>query len=161
MSSPNLPTAPSPQSIQMLQEHIKGIDGVRIDAGNGGLPRIVVTAPQGDAEVYLHGAHVTAFRAHNDEPVLFMSEKSSFQPDKPIRGGIPICFPWFGPKSGDPPSSPSAPPHGFARLLPWSLEDVEVGGDGTIVLILGLCSSERTRHCPARHDHDCGPSDHR
>ena len=46
-----------------------------------------------------------------------MSRQSAWDAAKPIRGGVPICFPWFGPHATDR----SAPGHGFARLLDWTL----------------------------------------
>ena len=50
-----------------------------------------------------------------------MSGSSLFAENKPIRGGVPICFPWFGPREGDPKS----PAHGFARLTDWSVVKTE------------------------------------
>src|SRR5690349_5235262 len=89
---------------------------VSLDAGRGGLPRLTVRNRLARAEVYLHGAHVTAWQPDGHEPVLWMSAKSQWDAAKPIRGGVPICFPWFGPHASDP----SAPGHGFARLLDWT-----------------------------------------
>lgn len=119
-----------------------GVPGaVVFEAGNGNLVRAALTASQGSAHVYLHGAHVTHFQANGQGPLLFLSSESLFQFDKPIRGGIPICFPWFGPKSGDT----SAPVHGFARLLQWNPLETKRLGDGSVKLVLGLQSSEATR----------------
>ena len=68
-----------------------------------------------DAEVYLQGAQLTRFRDW-----LFLSSRSNFVSGQPIRGGVPICFPWFGPKTGDP----DAPQHGVARTALWEAENV-------------------------------------
>jgi glucose-6-phosphate 1-epimerase len=94
--------------------------GFKQDLGNnvsmhGALPRLVVDHPTATGEVFLHGAHVTAWQPRGHDPVLFLSPRSMFAPDQPIRGGIPICFPWFGPHSQDP----KLPTHGFARTLAW------------------------------------------
>jgi glucose-6-phosphate 1-epimerase len=101
-------------------------DGARLEKGPGGLERLALSAPDGDALVYLQGAHVAHFEPRGERPVLWMSARSRFEPGQPIRGGVPICFPWFGPKAG----APDAPMHGFARILPWSLAAVvaESGG---------------------------------
>src|SRR5262249_18722947 len=64
--------------------------------GKGNLPKLVINTPWSNAEIYLHGAQVTHFQKHGEAPLLFLSESSRFQSDSPIRGGIPICFPWFG-----------------------------------------------------------------
>src|SRR6267154_6479958 len=99
-------------------------DSVRIEVGQGGLERVVVKTPLADAEIYLHGAHVTHFQPRGQKPLLFMSGKSSFEAGKPIRGGIPICFPWFGARQ----DGRQGPAHGFARLLEWELIGVNETG---------------------------------
>ena len=70
------------------------------------------------AEIYAHGAHIAHWQPHGERPVLWMSQHSHFEAGKPIRGGVPICFPWFGPKSDDA----NAPAHGLARTLDWQLD---------------------------------------
>jgi D-hexose-6-phosphate mutarotase len=125
-------------------------DGVRTERGSGGLERLVIDAAGGEAHVYLHGAHVTHFQPRGERPLLFLSGKSHFEggtPGKAIRGGIPLCFPWFGAKAGDP----SAPAHGFARLLPWQLDGVHRGEHGELRASLRLEPNEYTRRY---FDHD-------
>jgi glucose-6-phosphate 1-epimerase len=109
----------------------------RVEKGSGNLDRLVIMALGGEAHVYLHGAHVTHFQPSGARPVLFLSESSQFvggEPGKAIRGGVPICFPWFGANA----AKPSAPAHGFARLLAWRCGDAvdEPGGDVTATLHL-------------------------
>ena len=70
--------------------------------------------PWSAAEIYLHGAHVTSFQKNGEPPLIFMSAKSYFAPGKAIRGGVPICLPWFGNRDGEPS-------HGFARITAWEL----------------------------------------
>lgn len=102
---------------------------VRVGPGQGGLPAVFVTGPHGEAEIYLHGAHVTHWAPTGDEPVLWMSTASRFVPDAPLRGGVPLCFPWFGAHDADQ----AAPAHGFARLLDWDL--VAADDDGVDVAV--------------------------
>ena len=116
-------------------------DTVRIEAGQGGLRRVVVDAARAKAEIYLHGAHVTHFQPRGQKPVLFMSGKSLFEAGKPIRGGVPICFPWFGPRQDGRPG----PLHGFARLQEWELPGAETASDGTVEIGLRFVSSAATR----------------
>jgi len=113
---------------------------VRIAPGDGALPPIVVNAPHATAEIYLHGAHVTHFQPTGAEPVLFVSGKSHFESGKAIRGGVPVIFPWFGPRSGDP----SAPMHGFVRTADWELIDA-VATEEDVTVRFGFKSSETTR----------------
>ena len=85
-------------------------------------------------ELYLQGAHVTAWQPANERPVLFTSPNSVFAPGRAIRGGIPIVFPWFGPTR----HTPTAPQHGFARTATWHLDGVETAGSGSLTLTLSL-----------------------
>ncbi len=94
-----------------------------------------------EAIVYLHGAHVAHYRPPGGKPLLFMSDKSAFDPAKPIRGGVPLAFPWFGPR----PSDPSAPLHGFARIMPWNVQSAAQGPDGSLSLRLTLTDTQQTR----------------
>jgi D-hexose-6-phosphate mutarotase len=106
---------------------------VALDSGNGGLPRLTVVNALARAEVYLHGAHVTAWQPTGHDPVIWMSRASQWSATKPIRGGVPICFPWFGPH----PTDTSAPAHGFARLADWTLVEArDVAGATHLVLEL-------------------------
>jgi glucose-6-phosphate 1-epimerase len=108
---------------------------VRVDEGAGRLPRVSVRSALGAAEVYFQGAHLTAWHpAGVRDPVLWRSRESLFEPGRPIRGGVPICFPWFGPHSADA----SAPAHGFARLRPWRLVDAREDAAGTVALAMEL-----------------------
>ncbi len=95
-------------------------EGARLEPGPGGLERLVLDAAEGEATVFLHGGHVSHFQPKGEKPVLWTSAESRFESGKPIRGGVPVCFPWFGPKAG----APEAPMHGFARILPWAVKDV-------------------------------------
>lgn len=106
---------------------------VTVSTGNGGLTALAVDTPRCTAEVYLHGAHVTVWQPAGQEPVLWMSEASVFAPDQPIRGGIPVCAPWFGTgRDGD-----RTPAHGWFRLTAWQLVQAE-DVDGTVRLTFRL-----------------------
>ena len=120
--------------ITALNERFGKTPGVTIDLGNGELPRLRVRTSMCTGEVYLHGAHVTAFRPAHTEPVLWMSQQSAFAAGKAIRGGVPICFPWFGPKADDA----KQPPHGFARTADWELVECGEQPTGELSVILRL-----------------------
>lgn len=116
-------------------------DGVRIETGPGGLERLVLRAEEGEAHVFLQGGHVSHFLPRGERPVLWMSRESRFEAGKPIRGGVPICFPWFGPKAG----SPEAPLHGYARLLPWTVAGVTREATGALSAVLELSAGAAAR----------------
>ena len=95
--------------------------------GRGGLPTFKIQTAWSTAEVMAHGAHVTSFQKHGETPLLFLSAKSLFSPGNPIRGGVPICYPWFGAREGDSF-------HGFARTTEWQLAESAAGSDGAVRL---------------------------
>ncbi len=98
---------------------------VTFQDGQGELPMLEVTTAWSSAEIYLHGAHVTRFKKHDEPPLLFMSQCSRFAEGQPIRGGIPVIFPWFGPREGQQQ-------HGFARLKTWELKEFAPAADGSV-----------------------------
>lgn len=118
-----------------------GIEGVaRVSEGNSGLARVQITSAFGGGEMYLHGAHVTSWKPAGNEEVLFVSTKSRWEEGQAIRGGIPICFPWFRGKSDDP----HAPAHGFVRTKTWQLESISEDASGVTVAMFTQ-SDEHTR----------------
>lgn len=118
-----------------------GVPGVvKIDEGRSALPRVTVTSDLASAEIYFHGAHLTAFQPRGAKPVLFMSKESSFDPVKPIRGGVPVIYPWFGAKAG----SPESPTHGIARIRHWDLESCSVQADRAVRVVFSLALDAAT-----------------
>ncbi|MEM7809323.1 MAG: D-hexose-6-phosphate mutarotase [Planctomycetota bacterium] len=113
---------------------------IEIVEGRGDMPMVRVRTDLAEADVYLHGGHVTHFKPAGGDDVLFVSDKAVFDGTSPIRGGIPICFPWFG---GNGPSA-DASSHGFARTATWSLVDL-AQKDGEATIHLRLKSDEATR----------------
>lgn len=96
----------------------------------GGLVYADVTAPGARATVYLQGAHLAAWEPTGGKPVLFMSRKSDLEPGKPIRGGVPIAFPWFAIDSkADRIDGKPGPTHGFARTQDWTLAFAALAGE--------------------------------
>lgn len=112
---------------------------VRLD-GTGALPMLRVDGADGWAVVSLHGAHVTQWGPHGEPSALWLSPLSRFDERSAIRGGIPVCFPWFGPSAGHP----EAPRHGFARTSLWTLDGAEDDGHDVTVR-LSLHDDDRTR----------------
>jgi glucose-6-phosphate 1-epimerase len=122
MASPSIPS-------KLRKHEIPG--RVAFANGHGGLAKAIVTTKFSAAEIYLHGAHVTHFQKNGEPPLIFMSCKSWFEPGKPIRGGVPICFPWFGNRDGEPS-------HGFARVTEWELAKTAAAPDGSVTLRFAL-----------------------
>lgn len=102
--------------------------------GVGGLTKAVISNDYAEAEVYLHGGQLTHFQPRHSDPVIWMSKQAIFSGDKAIRGGVPICWPWFGPHATDS----SLPQHGFVRTAQWSVIASESLSGGSTRLCLGL-----------------------
>lgn len=107
-----------------------------------GMIRLRLTARESAATLYLHGAHVTHWAPHGAEPVLYLSPKAVFAPGKAIRGGVPVLFPWFGPRwngaAFDAAHGTQSPAHGFARTRVWTVESVLRTPDDELVAVLSL-----------------------
>jgi glucose-6-phosphate 1-epimerase len=113
--------------------------------GNGGLQKVCITSAEAVGEMYLHGAHLTSWKPAGKEEVLFLSSQSRWEHGHAIRGGIPICFPWFGGKGDDP----KAPAHGFVRTKEWQLESIAQVGDGVTVSMFTESDEDTKRWWPA------------
>ena len=108
--------------------------------GNGALPKVRITSPEIAGEMYLHGAHVTSWKPAGGEEGLFLSSQSRWEHGRAIRGGVPVCFPWFGGKADDP----TAPAHGFVRTKSWQLESMTLSG-GAVTVSMFTESDEGTK----------------
>jgi len=130
-------TAPT---IEELERRFAIPDVAHVVTGEGGLPKVRIATSQADAEMYLHGAHVTSWKPAGAEEVLFLSSRSQWHEGIAIRGGVPICFPWFRAKADDP----KAPAHGFVRTKGWVLDSITREGDA-VAVAMSTVSDEDTR----------------
>lgn len=118
-----------------------GLPGaLEFTVGPGDLPVARVTTPAARATVHLDGGQITEFQPTEVRPVLWLSPRSRFEPGKAIRGGIPVCWPWFG----SHPADASLPAHGFARNRRWQVRHATVTPAGA-ELRLGLGPDASTR----------------
>jgi len=120
-------------------------DLAKVVTGNGGLAKVRIASATVSGEMYLHGAHVTSWQPRGAEEVLFVSAKSGWQDGRAIRGGVPICFPWFANKAGDP----GAPAHGFVRMIAWQLESISQAGDAVTVSMFTESNNDTKKWWPA------------
>jgi glucose-6-phosphate 1-epimerase len=123
-----------------------GIPGIaKVVEGNGELPKVCFASPAAVGEMYLHGAHITSWQPSGADELLFLSAKSRWQEGIAIRGGVPICFPWFGDKRDDP----KAPAHGFVRTKSWQLDGIALSGDDVTVTMSTGSDAGTKRWWPA------------
>ena len=113
---------------------------IRVMEGNAGLPKVSIASPLASAEIYLHGAQVTSWQPAGAEEVIFLSERSHWEDGKAIRGGIPVCFPWFRGKA----DHPQAPAHGIVRAREWELDAVDTDDEDIVTVALSTKSDTST-----------------
>ena len=117
---------------------VPGVLGFKETAS--GLAYLLVTAPSAQATICMYGAHLTHWKPTGRQLAIFLSERTDIMPGVPIRGGVPIVFPWFGPRH----DGKDGPLHGFARMEIWELESAEVVGDEVhLTLTLGPTKTSR------------------
>jgi glucose-6-phosphate 1-epimerase len=123
---------------QVLNEQFAIAEHITFAASAAGLPIAEIHNSYAAASVAVQGGHVITYQPHGQQPVLWVSSLSAYELGKTIRGGIPVCWPWFGTH----PTDPSKPFHGFVRAAMWQVRGTSVGlGDATEIR-LGLTESE-------------------
>ncbi len=127
--------------IEALNRRFGAAGRVVFREGPGGFPIAVLIAPQGSCEVSLYGGHVLSYRALGFQDTLWMSPLAEFVEGKAIRGGIPVCWPWFGKAPAGMPEGTAA--HGFVRRAPWQVTGSSYGARDT-ELTLELTEAQAT-----------------
>jgi D-hexose-6-phosphate mutarotase len=105
--------------------------------GPGGLVVAEIANALAEAVIALQGAHLLSFCPRGQAPLIWVSERAKFAPGKAIRGGVPVCWPWFGPHTADA----RLPAHGVARTVGWEVLSTQALADGGTFLRLGLTNT--------------------
>ncbi|WP_119395652.1 D-hexose-6-phosphate mutarotase [Salinibius halmophilus] len=119
-------------------------EGVTLEQLASGQQFLQISHPSCQATMFLHGAHITHWQPTGEKPVIFLSEKVEYPTNSAIRGGIPICWPWFGASKIEGLNS-----HGYARNQAWQLANVSSDIDAVVVTMV-LDNSAKTPGYP--HD---------
>lgn len=127
--------------IQELNEKFALPGNLAFVSHKNDLINLTVSNQFADAKISLYGAQIISFRPRNEHEILWMSPMSKFEAGKAIRGGVPVCFPWFGMHKKDN----SKPQHGFARLMNWQVSETALSSNGETLIKLQLCSSQETK----------------
>jgi glucose-6-phosphate 1-epimerase len=115
---------------------------IKISGDANGLKYIEIDNPLATAKIALQGAHVMHWQPKTEkQPILWLSEQTRFVEGRSIRGGIPICWPWFGAH----PTDGTLCPHGFSRVIPWQLVDCDITDAGATRLLLQMMETSETR----------------
>jgi len=133
-----------PDAIAALDRQF-GIPGLAtVSAGHGGLPRVLISSPHAAGEMYLHGGHVTSWTPTGARDAFYCSPNAVWHDGLAIRGGVPICFPWFGNNA----ANPAAPAHGFVRTKTWGLQSVEHVDDDVAVSVFTVSTDDTRKWWP-------------
>lgn len=133
-------TSNSP-NIRQLNETFAISSQLEIVEGKGGFPVIEIKNEKAVAKISVYSAQVLSYQPVGEpEEMLFLSEKAYYQAGKATKGGIPICWPWFGPD----PQGLGRASHGFVRNRMWTLLSTEAVSAGETKVRLGIIADEET-----------------
>ena len=113
-----------------------------------GLIVVEIDNAHATASICLQGAHLMTWTPKGQQPVIWLSPAAKLAPGKSIRGGVPVCWPWFGPH----PTQASFPGHGFARTVMWEVIGAKALKDSGTWLAFRLAPTDATR---AQWPHPC------
>ncbi|MBI1173750.1 MAG: D-hexose-6-phosphate mutarotase [Sideroxydans sp.] len=114
---------------------------IQFKEGPGRLTVAEIANAHASASIALQGAHLMTWQPKGQEPVIWLSKFAKFSPGKSIRGGVPVCWPWFGPHASDS----KLPGHGYARTVMWEVLETRAMPDGSTFIRLGLIENDATR----------------
>jgi len=132
------------EKIQRLYERYGELEGISIECQKE-LVAIGIINKIARAEVFLQGAQVTGYQRHGEPSILFLSKECQYKQGSALRGGVPICWPWFGDlnknnsalqKQFTLPFVESASAHGFVRNVDWDVTEIDISDDETTRIIL-------------------------
>jgi len=126
------------QTLSTLNSTFALGNSLRFTEAVPGLPVAEISTPLATASVALHGAHVLSWQPAGQTPVIWVSKAAIYELGKPVRGGVPLCWPWFGPM-------PGKSLHGFVRTMMWQVRGAEQDAAGQLVLRLGITDDAATR----------------
>ncbi|QCU91016.1 D-hexose-6-phosphate mutarotase [Thiomicrorhabdus sediminis] len=124
--------------MSQIYSQLKEIEGVALNQEHG-IEIIEIDNDFAKAVITTHGASVLSYAPHGQHELLWVSGEAVFDGSKPVRGGIPVCWPWFGQARDS-----SLPAHGFVRNMTWQLETVQTLDTGETRISLVCHSSEET-----------------
>lgn len=131
------------EKIQSLYSKFGSLKGVTVELHKQ-LIAIAVKNEAASATVFLQGAQLAEYQRVGERPVLWLSESCEYQAGTALRGGVPVCWPWFGQFERNPEAlqqqldEGAYPAHGFVRNREWQLESIELVDSETTRLILSL-----------------------
>lgn len=129
-------------SIEQLNRDHGIADRVKFIEGEGEFPFIRVNHAKASALISIYAGQVLSYQpVGQTDDLMFLSKRAYYQPGKAIKGGVPICWPWFGPD----PEGKGRPAHGFVRNRMWNVIETAITANGDAKVILGLTDNPETQ----------------
>jgi len=116
---------------------IDSIQHLNFKMGDGGIPLVEIENEFATAVISLQGAHVLSWVPKGEADVIWLSTDAKFALGKSVRGGVPICWPWFGAHESDT----NFPAHGFARTVLWTVKQTQALENGETQILFQLDTS--------------------
>jgi glucose-6-phosphate 1-epimerase len=116
-------------------------DQLKFVEGKGGFPFIEINNAKASAVISVYSGQVLSFQPKSEEEMMFVSDKAYYQSGKAIKGGIPICWPWFGPD----PENLGRAAHGFVRNRMWNVLRSRTADNGGTQVTLELSDTPETK----------------
>ena len=127
-------------NIEQLNADYGIANRVKFIEGKGGFPVMEISNDYARSTISVYGGQVLSFQPVNQTEMMFLSSQAYYQQGKAIKGGAPVCWPWFGP---DPEARRSS--HGFVRNRLWKMTEVVSTQDGATKVTMGLTDTADTR----------------
>ncbi len=129
-------------NIAQLDQNFGIANTVKFIEGQGGLPFIQIHTDKAQALISVYAGQVLSFKPVSQEAdLMFLSTKAYYQAGKAIKGGVPICWPWFGAD----PEGKGRPAHGFVRNRMWDVIQTDLNSKGEVKVTLGLNDTPETQ----------------
>jgi len=130
------------QEIKQLNSQFGIENTLRFEQDESGFTMVLIDNEHSKAKVSTYGGQILSFQPHNEaDDLLYLSEHAVYKDGEAIRGGTPICWPWFG----DDTSGLGMPSHGFARNQPWQVVQSQTLTDGSTSITLLLTDTDGSR----------------
>lgn len=129
-------------NIEQLNKDYAIDDQIKFIEGKNGFSLIEIHNTTAKALISVYGGQVMSFQPNTEsDDLLFISNKAYYQQGKAIKGGIPLCWPWFGPD----PEAQGRSSHGFVRNRSWTVSGTQALSNGTTKVTLSLVDTPDTR----------------
>jgi len=126
--------------LSVLNEHFGIQNQLTFSEGAGGLAVVEIANSLAVATVALQGAHLLSWIPRGEQHVIWLSRDASFKVGQSVRGGVPVCWPWFGPHA----THPTYPAHGFVRTIPWQVCETKTLEDGATFVAFRVSRTDAT-----------------